>query len=55
MSKIKSRHVNTQVNKIIQVKLVSKIKSRHVSIQVNKIIQVNLVKNKIKIDEYTSK
>ena len=47
--------MNTQVNKIIQVKLVSKIKSRHVNIQVNKIIQVNLVKNKIKIDEYTGK
>jgi hypothetical protein len=38
MSKIKSRHVNTQVNEIIQVKLVSKIKSRHVNTQVNEII-----------------
>jgi hypothetical protein len=53
MSKIKSRHVNTQVNKI--VKLMSKIKSRHVNTQVNKIIQVNLVKNQIKACEYTSK
>lgn len=55
MLKIKSRHVNTQVIEIIQVKLMSKIKSRHVNTQVNKIIQVNLVKNKIKIDEYTGK
>jgi hypothetical protein len=55
MLKIKSRHVNTQVNKIIQVKLMSKIISRHVNTQVNKIIQVNLVKNKIKACEYTSK
>jgi hypothetical protein len=47
LSKIKSRHVNAQVNKIIQVKLMSKIKSRHVNTQVNKIIQVKLM-SKIK-------